>query len=58
MNDKEIARLSAYLNAGGILFAESAMGSEQFEDSFKHMLDRATSRLQARRVGPRAPHFF
>jgi hypothetical protein len=35
LNDKERGRLRDYLNAGGILFAESALGSQQFNDSFK-----------------------
>ena len=41
LNEKEVARLSAYLNAGGILFGESAMGSEQFELSFLNMVQKA-----------------
>lgn len=41
LTDKEIKRLSDYLNAGGILFGESAMGSEQFQASFMAMLRQA-----------------
>ncbi len=41
LNEKELKRLSDYLNAGGILFGESAMGSEQFELSFKAMVNSA-----------------
>jgi hypothetical protein len=38
LTDKEEKRLGDYLNAGGILFAESAMGSEQFDNSFRTMI--------------------
>jgi hypothetical protein len=41
LNEKEVKRLSDYLNGGGILFGESAMGSEQFEASFKRMVQQA-----------------
>src|SRR5262249_18147583 len=41
LNDKEARRLADYLNAGGILFAESAMGSEQFDASFRAMIAQA-----------------
>ena len=41
LNAKEVKRLSDYLNAGGILFGESAMGSEQFELSFLNMVQKA-----------------
>ena len=35
LNDKERQHLRDYLKAGGILFAESAMGSEEFDASFR-----------------------
>jgi hypothetical protein len=41
LNDKESKQLTAYLNAGGILFGESAMGSEQFDKSFRAMITTA-----------------
>jgi len=41
LNEKEVKHLGDYLNAGGILFAESAMGSEQFELSFRAMVQSA-----------------
>ncbi|HVT83167.1 MAG TPA: DUF4159 domain-containing protein, partial [Phycisphaerae bacterium] len=41
LTEKEIRRLSDYLKAGGILFGESAMGSEQFEASFMAMVQQA-----------------
>ncbi len=41
LNEKEVKRLGDYLNAGGILLGESAMGSEQFELSFMAMVQRA-----------------
>ena len=41
LTDKEIQRLAEYLHAGGILFGESAMGSEQFELSFRAMVQQA-----------------
>jgi hypothetical protein len=34
LTDKERKHLADYLNAGGILFADSAMGSEEFRKSF------------------------
>ncbi len=34
-NDKERQHLRDYLKAGGILFAESAMGSQEFDGSFR-----------------------
>jgi hypothetical protein len=41
LNEKQTKRLGDYLNAGGTLLAESAMGSEQFELSFKMMVQAA-----------------
>ena len=38
LNDKEKAALSKYLNAGGLLIAESAMGMDSFDKSFKKMI--------------------
>ena len=35
LSDKEKKHLADYLNAGGILFAESAMGSSSFDESFR-----------------------
>jgi hypothetical protein len=35
LNDKEQKHLADYLNAGGILFADCAMGSESFDRSFR-----------------------
>ncbi len=37
-SDKEKKRLGDYLNAGGILFAEAAMGSNQFDTAFRKMV--------------------
>lgn len=36
--DKEKKKLTDYLNAGGVLFAESAMGSDQFDTSFRTLI--------------------
>jgi hypothetical protein len=41
LQEKETKRLGDYLAAGGILFGESAMASEQFEKSFKTMVSAA-----------------
>lgn len=38
LNDKEKKRLADYLNAGGVLFAESAMGSAAFDEAFRKMV--------------------
>ncbi len=35
LTEKEQKRLGEYFNAGGILFAESAMGSSSFDESFR-----------------------
>ncbi|MCL2640517.1 MAG: DUF4159 domain-containing protein [Phycisphaerales bacterium] len=35
LTDKEQKRLSDYLHAGGVIFAEAAMGSETFDKSFR-----------------------
>ncbi len=41
LNEKELKRLSDYLKAGGVLFGESAMGSEQFDANFRKMVEAA-----------------
>jgi len=53
LNEKEIKRLADYLNAGGILFGESAMGSEQFESSFRNMV--TTQVLPGSKLQPLSP---
>jgi hypothetical protein len=57
LNDKEMKRLSDYLNAGGILFGESAMGSEQFAASFVAMVKQALPGATFERLGPDHPIF-
>jgi hypothetical protein len=57
LNDKEVKRLSDYLNAGGILFAESAMGSEQFEASFYAMVQQALPGSKFEDLPPEHPIF-
>jgi hypothetical protein len=39
-NDKEIAQLSKYLNAGGLLIADTAMGSDSFDKSFRELIEK------------------
>lgn len=41
LQENQTKRLGDYLSAGGILFGESAMASEQFEKSFKAMVAAA-----------------
>jgi hypothetical protein len=40
LNDKEAAQLSKYLNAGGLLVADSAMGGSTFDASFHKMIEK------------------
>lgn len=40
LNDKEKAQLSKYLTAGGLLFADAAMGMDSFDKSFKKMVEQ------------------
>ncbi len=55
--DKEIARLRDYLNAGGILFAEAAMGSEQFNASFNAMIEQVLPGSKLELLPPDHPIF-
>ncbi|MGN6368400.1 MAG: DUF4159 domain-containing protein [Phycisphaerae bacterium] len=40
LTEKEQKRLGDYLKAGGILFGEAAMGSQQFDASFRRMVSQ------------------
>jgi Domain of unknown function (DUF4159) len=57
LSDKEEKRLSDYLNAGGILFAESAMGSEQFDNSFRTMISHVLPGSKLEMLKPDHPIF-
>jgi hypothetical protein len=57
LNEKESKRLGDYLNAGGILFGESAMGSEQFELSFLAMIQKALPGAKFEDLPPDHPIF-
>lgn len=57
LSDKELKRLSDYLNAGGILFAESAMGSQQFELSFLATIQKALPDAKFEDLPPDHPIF-
>ena len=57
LTDKETKRLADYLNAGGILFAESAMGSEQFDSSFRTMIGRVLPGSKLEMLKPDHPIF-
>jgi len=55
LSDKEQKRLADYLNAGGILFAESAMGSEQFDGSFRRMISQILPGMELKLLPPDHP---
>ena len=57
LTDQEIKRLSDYLNAGGILFAEAAMGSEQFNASFNAMIEQVLPGSKLEALPPDHPIF-
>jgi hypothetical protein len=57
LTDKEEKRLGDYLNAGGILFAESAMGSEQFDNSFRTMIAHVLPGSKLEMLKPDHPIF-
>lgn len=44
LSDKESKRLGDYLNAGGILFAESAMGADSFDRSFRRLIKQVLNK--------------
>jgi hypothetical protein len=57
LSDKEQKHLSDYLNAGGILFADAAMGSEQFDNSFRTMIAHVLPGSKLEMLKPDHPIF-
>ncbi len=57
LTEKETKHLSDYLKAGGILFGESAMGSEQFEASFMAMIQQVMPGAKFEDLPPEHPIF-
>jgi hypothetical protein len=55
--DKEQKRLADYLNAGGVLFAEAAMGSESFDKSFHAAIARILPGAKFEMLKPDHPIF-
>lgn len=57
LSDQEKKRLADYLNAGGILFAESAMGSESFDASFHALIKELLPKQEMTPLKPDHPIF-
>lgn len=57
MTDAEQKRLQDYLNAGGVLFAESAMGSSSFDSSFRKMIAQVMPNAKFEVLKPDHPVF-
>ena len=55
--DAEVKRLRDYLTAGGILFGEAAMGSEQFDASFRAAVQHALPGATFEMLPPDHPVF-
>ncbi|MEI8197993.1 MAG: DUF4159 domain-containing protein, partial [Phycisphaerae bacterium] len=57
LTDKEKKKLKDYLDAGGVLFAESAMGSDQFDTSFHALIAELLPAGKLEMLKPNHPLF-